>query len=85
MEEFQNIQQEEDIFTEPIIALISEKERNRVSTTYLRMMTEFDKEKPGRNLLLKSECIELLVLVHRNILDLTHTNEVKKASIMDTY
>lgn len=80
MEEFQNIQQEEDIFTEPIIALISEKERNRVSTTYLRMMTEFDEEKPGRDLLFKSECIELLVLAHRKILDLTHTNEVKKAS-----
>ncbi len=52
-----------------LISDIPESKRNRMMTCYLNMMREFNEDRPGRSLVLRSGCLEILVLTLRNCVD----------------
>jgi AraC-like DNA-binding protein len=52
-----------------VIARIPENKRNHLSSRYLGLMQEFQDDRPGRNLMLKAGCTELLITVLRNCVD----------------
>jgi AraC-like DNA-binding protein len=52
-----------------VIARIPENERNPLIARYLGLMKEFHDTKPGRNLMMKSGCMELLVTTLRNCVE----------------
>ena len=53
-----------------MVAEIPDKERNYLTSRYLNLMKEFNELRPGRELLLKAECMNLLVLTLRNSIEL---------------
>ncbi len=58
-----------------IIAEIPETERNRLIRLYLKMHREFEQHLPGRDLLLKAVCTEILVLTLRNSIELAELGQ----------
>lgn len=61
-----------------IISEIPEAERNQIVLRYLNLIQEFNEERPGRDLILKSGCTELLVNALRNCVEVEEKSSRKK-------
>ncbi len=53
-----------------VIAEIPEADRNRVIFCYLNLLREFFEDRPGKNMILKAGCMELLITTLRNCVGL---------------
>lgn len=61
-----------------IISEIPEAERNQLVLRYLNLIQEFNEERPGKELIMKSGCVELLVNALRNCVEVKEKSSRKK-------
>ncbi len=58
-----------------LMSEIPEEDRNRLILCYLNLLQEFQRDRPGRGLLLKAGCAELLVHAVRNCVDIKESRK----------
>ena len=73
-------EREREICPDVIIADIPEAERSDVVRRYLGLLREFQEKRKGRKLLLKADCMGLLVATMRNRRDIQEVSESEKKS-----
>lgn len=71
-------EKEKEICPEVLIADIPEAERNDVVRRYLGLLREFQEKRKGRELLMKADCLGLLISAMRNLRDLQERTEGDK-------
>ncbi|MBQ8598371.1 MAG: AraC family transcriptional regulator [Lachnospiraceae bacterium] len=71
---------EREICPDVLIADIPEAERNDVVRRYLGLLREFQEKRKGRDLLIKADCLGLLVSSLRNLRNLQESAEGEKKS-----
>ncbi len=62
-----------------IISEIPEAERNQIVLRYLNLLQEFKEERPGKDLIMKAGCMELLVNALRNRIEVKEKSSRKKS------
>lgn len=60
-------EREKEISRDVLIAEIPESERNSLVRRYLELLREFQDNRPGRELMIRADCIGLLISAFRNI------------------
>lgn len=59
-------EKEKELSQDVLIAEIPEAERNNLARRYLSLLREFRDNRPGRELMIRADCIGLLILAFRN-------------------